>query len=205
MQRVGIIGGGAWGTALAQVLRRAGREVVIWARESEVVAAINESHANPLFLPEVALDSGIVATAALDVAARADALLLTTPAQHLRAICIALAPYVKGSVPVVICTKGIEERGGALMSEVVASSLPQAALAVLSGPTFAGEVARGLPTAVTLATSDAALGQRLIAALGTREFRPYLRAAAAQFAPEHQTLTEKLFRKQPTVSPIPKD
>src|SRR5579864_2160870 len=105
MQRVGIIGGGAWGTALAQVLRRAGREVVIWVRESEVVAAINESHANPLFLPEIALDPGIVATAALDVAARADVLLLTTPAQHLRAICVALAPHVNGSMPVVICTK----------------------------------------------------------------------------------------------------
>jgi len=174
MQRIGLIGGGAWGTALAQVLRRAGRDVVIWAREADVVDAINRSHANPLFLPGVALDPGIVATAELGAATQADGLLLTVPAQFLRDICTALAPLLPAHIPVVICTKGIEEGSGALMSEVVASCLPQAALAVLSGPTFAGEVARGLPTAVTLAAADAALGQRLIAALGTREFRPYL-------------------------------
>ena len=174
LQRIGVIGGGAWGTALAQVLRRARRDVVLWAREDEVVAAINERHTNPLFLPDVALDAGIVATSALAVAARADALLLTVPAQHLRAVCGAFAPQVAAGLPVVICTKGIEEGAGALMSEVVAASLPQAALAILSGPTFAGEVARGLPTAVTLATADAALGEELIAAIGTREFRPYL-------------------------------
>ena len=174
MQRIGVIGGGAWGTALAQVLRRAGRDVVLWAREDEVVAAINERHTNPLFLPEVALDAGIIATSALDVAARAEALLLTVPAQHLRAVCAALGPHVAAGLPVVVFTKGIEERSGALMSEAIAASLPQAALAILSGPTFAGEVARGLPTAVTLATADAELGQSLIAAIGTREFRPYL-------------------------------
>jgi glycerol-3-phosphate dehydrogenase (NAD(P)+) len=174
MQRIGVIGGGAWGTALAQVLRRAGRDVVLWAREPEIVDAINRSHANPVFLPAVTIDPGIVATSELGVAARADGLLLTVPAQYLRDICFALAPLTPAHTPVVICTKGIEEGSGALMSEVVASSLPQAALAVLSGPTFAGEVARGLPTAVTLAASDAALGQRLIAALGTRAFRPYL-------------------------------
>jgi glycerol-3-phosphate dehydrogenase (NAD(P)+) len=174
MQRIGVIGGGAWGTALAQVLRRAGRDVVIWAREADVVDAINRSHANLVFLPGVTLDPGIAATTELGAAARADGLLLTAPAQYLREICLALAPLMPAQIPVVICTKGIEERSGALMSEVVASSLPQAALAILSGPTFAGEVARGLPTAVTLAASDAALGQRLIATLGTRAFRPYL-------------------------------
>lgn len=174
MQRIGVIGGGAWGTALAQVLRRAGRDVVLWAREADVVDAINRSHASPVFLPGVALDPGIVATSEIGVATRADGLLLTVPAQYLRDICTALAPLIPPQIPVVICTKGIEEGSGALMSEVVAASLPHAALAVLSGPTFAGEVARGLPTAVTLAAVDAALGQRLIAALGTREFRPYL-------------------------------
>jgi glycerol-3-phosphate dehydrogenase (NAD(P)+) len=173
MQRFGIMGGGAWGTALAQVLRRAGRDVVIWALEAEVVAAINTSHANPFFLPGIALDAGIRATSDLADAARADALLLVAPAQHLREMCKALAPSLPTRISVVICTKGIEEETGALMSEVVAASLPQAALAVLSGPTFAAEVANGLPTAVTLAARDAALGQRLIAALGTREFRPY--------------------------------
>jgi glycerol-3-phosphate dehydrogenase (NAD(P)+) len=170
---IGIIGGGAWGTALALTARRAGREVVLWAREAEVVAAINRDRVNPLFLPEVPLDPAIRATESLAEAAGADAVLLVAPAQHLRAVAAALAPHVKPNVPAVICTKGIEEKSGALMSEVVAASLPKTPLAVLSGPTFAAEVAQGLPTAVTLAVADAALGRRLIAALGTRSFRPY--------------------------------
>jgi glycerol-3-phosphate dehydrogenase (NAD(P)+) len=172
VQRFGIIGAGAWGTALAQVLRRAGRDVVLWAHEEETVAAINRDHVNAPFLPGIALDPAIVATTEL-AALRADVLLLAPPAQHLRAICAALAPAWHPS-PIVICTKGIEEASGALMSEVASASLPRAAVAVLSGPTFAAEVARGLPTAVTLAAADAGLGQRLIAAMGTREFRPYL-------------------------------
>jgi glycerol-3-phosphate dehydrogenase (NAD(P)+) len=175
MQRIGIIGGGAWGTALALTARRAGREVMLWAREAEVVAAVNRDHANPLFLPGVALDPGIAATGAMAEAARgADALLLVTPAQHLRTLVAALAPGLPPHLPLVICVKGIEEQSGALMSEVVAAVLPEAPLAVLSGPTFAAEVARGLPTAVTLASADRALGERLIGALGTRSFRPYL-------------------------------
>jgi glycerol-3-phosphate dehydrogenase (NAD(P)+) len=175
MQRIGIIGGGAWGTALALTARRAGRDVVLWAREAEVVAAVNRDHANPLFLPGVALEPGIVATADLVEAARgADALLLVTPAQHLRALVAALAPSLPPHLPLVICVKGIEEQSGALMSEVVAALLPESPLAALSGPTFAAEVARGLPTAVTLASADRGLGERLIAALGTRSFRPYL-------------------------------
>lgn len=173
MQRFGVIGGGAWGTALAQVLRRAGRDVVIWARETDVIAAINAGHNNPLFLPGVALDPSIRATGDLADAACADALLLVVPAQHLRETCQHLGPSLAPSTPLVICAKGIEEESGALLSEVVAADLRQAALAILSGPTFAAEVANGLPTAITLAASDAELGQRLIAALGTREFRPY--------------------------------
>jgi glycerol-3-phosphate dehydrogenase (NAD(P)+) len=173
MQRFGIVGGGAWGTALAQVLRRAGRDVVMWVREAEVVAAINMGHDNPLFLPGVALDPAIRATSDLAEVARTDALLLVAPAQHLRALCRQLGPSLAPATPIVICAKGIEEESGALLSEAVAASLPQAPLAVLSGPTFAAEVAKGLPTAITLAAVDAALGQRLIAAIGTREFRPY--------------------------------
>src|SRR5690348_9457817 len=174
IERIGIVGGGAWGTALALTAQRAGRRVTLWAREAEVVAAINRDHVNSLFLPGVPLDPAIRATAELGDAAAADALLLVAPAQHLRAVASGLARHVAAKTPVVICTKGIEEKSGALMSEIAAASLPGAAIAVLSGPTFAGEVARGLPTAVTLATEDAALGQRLIAALGTRSFRPYL-------------------------------
>ena len=174
MQRIGIIGGGAWGTALAQVLRRAGRDVLLWARESDVVSAINNDHTNPLFLPGVPLDRSIRATGDVAEVAHADALLLVAPAQHLREMGAALAKTLPPQTPVLICTKGIEEESGALMNEVLAAALPQAALAVLSGPTFAAEVAKGLPTAVTLATTDDELGQRLIAAIGTREFRPYL-------------------------------
>jgi glycerol-3-phosphate dehydrogenase (NAD(P)+) len=174
MQRFGIVGGGAWGTALALVLCGAGRDVLLWAREGEAVAAINRDHANPLFLPGVALDPGLVATGDLAEVAKVDVLLLVAPSQHLRETGAALAPHIAANLPVVICTKGIEEQSGALMSEVASAVLPRAALAVLSGPTFATEVAQGLPTAVTLACRDAALGHNLIAAMGTREFRPYL-------------------------------
>lgn len=176
MQTFGIIGGGAWGTALAQVLRRAGRDVVLWAREAEVVTAISTAAENPIFLPGIKLERGIRATSELAAAAQADAVLLTTPAQHLRAIATQLAPHLPKDVPLVLCTKGIEEKTGALMSEVAAAAVPGAPLAVLSGPTFAREVAAGLPTAVTLAATDAALGTKLVTALGGRSFRPYLSA-----------------------------
>ena len=176
MQRIGIVGGGAWGTALAVTARRAGREIVLWAREAEVVTAINQRHENPLFLPGIAVDPAIAATGDVAAAASADAVLLVVPAQHLRAVAGAIAPTLRPGAAVVICAKGVEEASGALMSEVVAAALPDARLAILSGPTFAGEVARGLPTAVTLATVDQALGGALIAALGTRSFRPYLSA-----------------------------
>jgi glycerol-3-phosphate dehydrogenase (NAD(P)+) len=174
MRRFGIIGGGAWGTALAQVLRRAEREVVLWAREAEVVDSINRARENPLFLPGVKLEAGIVATAQLAEAARAEAILLVPPAQHLRALARSLAPHLAKGTPIVICTKGIEEKSGALMSEAAADALPGMQLAVLSGPTFAAEVAMGLPTAVTLAVTDQALGKTLAEAFGTRGFRPYL-------------------------------
>jgi glycerol-3-phosphate dehydrogenase (NAD(P)+) len=172
IERVAVIGGGAWGTALAQTARRAGRDVMLWAREDEVVAAINRDHVNPLFLPGIALEPDIRAVGNLAEAVRdAETVLLAVPAQHLRAVTTALAPL---QTPIVICAKGVEERTGALLTEIVAATLPGVPFAVLSGPTFAAEVARGLPTAVTLASADAALGTRLAAALGTRSFRPYL-------------------------------
>ncbi len=172
--RIFIVGAGAWGTALAQTLVRGGREIVIWAHRAETAAAINRDHANPMFLPGIALDAGIRATAALAEAETADLVLFAPPAQHLRELAAALAPSPASRLPAVICSKGIEIASGALLSEIVAETLPAAPLAVLSGPTFAGEVARGLPTAVTLACRDAALGRRLVAALGSRTFRPYL-------------------------------
>ena len=175
MTGIAIIGGGAWGTALAGVARRAGREAVIWAREAEIVEAINGKHENTAFLPGVALDPGIRATADLaEAASGAKPVLLVAPAQHLRQVGEALAPHLAAGVPVVICAKGIERGSFALMSEALADAAPGTPLAVLSGPTFAREVAIGLPTAVTLAAADAAIGQGLAALLGGPTFRPYL-------------------------------
>ncbi len=174
MRRIAIIGAGAWGTALAAVAGRAGREVMLWAREAEVVAGINAGHENALFLPGVALDAAIAATGDLgEAVAGADALLMVAPAQHTRALAAELAACVGADIPVVICAKGIEEGTGALLSEVLEKALPGRVLAVLSGPTFAAEVAGGLPTAITLASVDRDLGERLMAALGGRHFRPY--------------------------------
>ncbi len=176
MKRVGIIGGGAWGTALAQVCRRAGLEVILWAREAEVAEAIAARHENPMFLPGVALDPAIVATTRLADVSGADFILAVVPAQHLRAVMVELAPDLRPGTPVVICAKGIEQRTLALMSEVVGESAPAAARAVLSGPSFAAEVAAGLPTAVTLAAADPALAQALAEAIASPAFRPYVSA-----------------------------
>jgi glycerol-3-phosphate dehydrogenase (NAD(P)+) len=174
MQKIAIIGAGAWGTALTTVARRAGRDVRLWAREPEVVAAVNESHENPVYLPGIALDPKIVATGDLGEAADgAEVVLLVTPAQHTRAVAVELAAHVPPSVPTLICAKGIEEGSGKLMSEVLAELAPGRAAGVLSGPTFAGEVARNLPTAITLATDAEGLGRTLVKALGSKTFRPY--------------------------------
>lgn len=173
--RVAVIGGGAWGTALAQTVRRAGAEVRLWARETEVVAAINATHENALFLPGVALDPAIVATNDLAAAVGGvDALVLVAPAQHLRIVARTLRATLDPAVPIVTATKGVEVATCATMGEVLTVELPENPHAVLSGPTFAIEVARGLPTAVTLAATDAALGRALVETLGTPSFRPYL-------------------------------
>ncbi len=174
-RRIGVLGGGAWGTALAQVVARSGHATTLWAREPEVVAAIAAGRENTPFLPGIALDPAIRATADLADLRDSDAILLVAPAQHLRAATRDLARALGDrKPPVVLCAKGIETGSGALMTEVAADTLPGCAQAVLSGPTFAIEVARGLPTAVTLACTDAALGARLVRALGSPTFRPYL-------------------------------
>jgi glycerol-3-phosphate dehydrogenase (NAD(P)+) len=170
---IGVIGGGAWGTALAQVAARGGQPVTLWAREPEVVDAINHAHENSLFLPGLPLDRNVIATSDLAQTATADALLLVAPAQHVRAMLRGLKPHLPSSTPLIICAKGIEQGSGLLMGEVVADVLPGQPLAVLSGPTFAHEVARGLPTAITLACADESLGKQLIARLGQPAFRPY--------------------------------
>lgn len=173
MQSIGVVGGGAWGTALAATAHRAGRDVTLWAREEEVVASINQSGRNGLFLPDIELE-GVRATGDLGEMAGQDALLLVVPSQFLAAVCRSLKPHLAPTVPVVLCAKGVELTTGRLMSELVAEELPGAPLAVLSGPTFAAEVGKGLPTAITLAAADPALANRLAAALGGPMFRPYV-------------------------------
>jgi glycerol-3-phosphate dehydrogenase (NAD(P)+) len=173
MKRAGVIGGGAWGTALAQVCARAGLETALWAREAEVVADVNALHENRLFLPGVPLDPAIRASRDFVDLARADLLLAVAPAQHLRATLSGVAGMIPAGLPVVLCAKGIEQGSLKLMTEVLAETAPQAAPAVLSGPSFAAEVARGLPTAITLACPDEALGTALAEAIATPTFRPY--------------------------------
>jgi glycerol-3-phosphate dehydrogenase (NAD(P)+) len=174
--RVGVLGGGAWGTALAQVAARAGLEPRLWAREPDVVAGVNAAHENPLFLPGVALDPAVRATADLAALAGCDVIFAVVPAQHLRGVLQNAAQHLRPGVPVVLCAKGIEQGSLKLMTEVLAETLPAAAPAVLSGPSFAAEVARGLPTAITLAAPDADLARRLAEAIATPAFRPYLSA-----------------------------
>ena len=174
MKRIGVIGGGAWGTALAATAARAGRTVTLWAREPDVPADINDHHENQRFLPGVPLDPAIRATDDLSEAAEADLLLLVTPAQNLAAIVEELTQAADPMPPCVVCAKGIERQTGALMSDAVGRVAPGLPLAALSGPTFAREVAQGLPAAVSLACEDAVLGQAAVEALGGPAFRPYL-------------------------------
>ena len=171
MNKLAVIGGGAWGSALAQVAARAGREVLLWAMESDVVEAINGAHENPIFLPGIALDPAIRATGDLEETGDCNAWLVVTPAQHMRAV---LEQAPRCDVPRVLCSKGIEEHRGELLHQVAAGACPGAPVAVLSGPTFAHEVARGLPTAVTLAAEDEAVARELRSALAQPTFRIYL-------------------------------
>jgi glycerol-3-phosphate dehydrogenase (NAD(P)+) len=171
IQRIAVIGGGAWGTALAQVAANAGRDVLLWAMEDDVVDAINSGHENCVFLPGIALDRAIRATADLDEIGSADAWLVVTPAQHMRSV-LERAP--RCDVPRILCSKGIEENRGELLHTVAAEACPGAAMAVLSGPTFAHEVARGLPTAVTLAAEDRKVAEQLRDAIARPTFRIYI-------------------------------
>jgi glycerol-3-phosphate dehydrogenase (NAD(P)+) len=169
--RLGVIGGGAWGTALAQVAAAGGGEVLLWAREAEVVESVNARHENEIFLKGVPLQPTIRAIRDLSALESCDALLVVAPAQHLRAVLGGLGGRGR---PLVLCAKGIEDSTGLLMHEVAAQARPGSPIGVLSGPTFAHEVAAGLPTAVTLAVEDEALGERLIARIARPAFRPYL-------------------------------
>ncbi|WHU01533.1 MULTISPECIES: NAD(P)H-dependent glycerol-3-phosphate dehydrogenase [unclassified Sphingomonas] len=168
--KIGVIGGGAWGTALAQVAARGEQDVLLWAREPEVVESVNARHSNDLFLANVPLSPSIRATGNLADLAGMEALLVVAPAQHVRAV---LSETPVGNTLLVLCAKGIEAGTKLLVGEVAHQVAPDAPLAVLSGPTFAHEVAAGKPTAVTLACEHEALRTRLSDRLAGPAFRTY--------------------------------
>jgi glycerol-3-phosphate dehydrogenase (NAD(P)+) len=169
--KIGILGGGAWGTALAQIASAGDRETLLWAMEDQVVDAINDCHENALFLPGVPLNPAIRATTHISQLDECDAWLVVTPAQHMREV-LNRAPEC--DIPIVLCSKGIEEQSGELLHKVAAEACPGAQVAVLSGPTFAHEVARGLPTAVTLAAEDLVLAEQLRDRIAQPTFRIYV-------------------------------
>jgi len=169
--KLGIIGGGAWGTALAQVASAGERETLLWALEPDVVEAVNGRHENPVFLAGVPLNPAIRATSNLTELDGCDAWLIVTPAQHMRAV---LEGAPRCDKPLILCSKGIEEASGELLHRVARQACPNAPVAVLSGPTFAHEVAKGLPTAVTLAAEDAALAKQLRDRIAQPTFRIYV-------------------------------
>ena len=168
--RFGVIGGGAWGTALAQLLAAEGAPVRLWARESEVVADVNAAHENRLFLPGNPLSPSLTATGSFADLADCDALLVVVPVQHMRAVLTDLGPDHR---PLVLCSKGMEAGTLAWPVDIVAALNPATPVAVLSGPTFAHEVAAGKPTAVTLAARTPELAEALARAIARPHFRPY--------------------------------
>jgi glycerol-3-phosphate dehydrogenase (NAD(P)+) len=172
IQTISVLGGGAWGTALAQSCARAGRSVTLWEHEPGNAASL-ETKRESLFLPGVRLDDSIKVTRDLAAAARADAILLVVPAQAMRAVCTALAKVLTAPTPLIACAKGIEHGTHKFMTEIIADSVAVAMPAILSGPSFAADVARGLPTAVTLAASDGKLAGDLAQAIASASFRPY--------------------------------
>lgn len=173
-QHIGVIGAGAWGTALAQTAALAGRNVSLWSFEQDVADAINTKHENTVYLPDIALSDAVDAVTAISDLDACDAILAVAPAQHLRRVLEGFLPYARDGVPIVLCAKGIEQSSLSLMTDVLHETIPRALPAVLSGPSFAIDTAKGLPTAVTLACTNETVGNALIEALGTSRFRPYL-------------------------------
>jgi glycerol-3-phosphate dehydrogenase (NAD(P)+) len=174
IERIGILGAGAWGTALAIAAGRAGRAVRLQAHDPDLARSIEHERRNERYLPGIDIARNVVVTADITAAVEgADAVLLACPAQHLRQVLRGALVGWRPGVPAVICAKGIEQRTGALLSQVVEQTLPGVPVCVLSGPSFAAEVARDMPTALTLASTEARLRQSLLAALGTPALRIY--------------------------------
>lgn len=173
IEKISVIGAGAWGTALAQASIAAGRDVTLYARDTLLAANILKERENKIYLAGVPLSEKMRATADIQAAVEnADLILMVTPVQYMRATLQNLAPYMKAGVPLVNASKGIEITTGYLPSEIAAEILPQNSYAILSGPTFADEVARGQPSAITLATADPN-GKQWAKSLGNRIFRIY--------------------------------
>ena len=172
INRISVLGGGAWGTALALTCARAGRDVTLWEHEPGNAESL-EKKRESRFLPGVRLDDGIKVTRALAEAARANAILLVVPAQAMRSVCTALAKVMSGPTSLIACAKGIEHGTHKFMTEIIAECVPKAAPAILSGPSFAADVAHGMPTAVTIASADAELAGALANAINSGTFRPY--------------------------------
>ena len=173
-QKIGVVGAGAWGTALAQTLSRTGRDVTIWSFEPDCAEAINKRHVNECYLDGVALDPKLRATSNPADLTGSDAILSVAPAQHTRATLAAFVPHIAAGMPVLLCSKGIEISSRAFMADVLRDVMPDVIPAILSGPSFAADVARGLPTAVTLACADETIGAALVEACAAPTFRPYL-------------------------------
>ncbi len=173
IRTLAVVGGGAWGTALATAAARAGRDVQLWVHETKVAEEINETNENKTYLPGIALDPAIKATSDMGNLIGTDAYLLVPPAQHLRAVTTKLHEILQQGSLVAVCAKGIEQNSGKLMSEILKETLPDAVPAILSGPSFAADVARGLPTAVTLACAEEEAAIALADAIGSPTFRPY--------------------------------
>ena len=182
--RIAIIGSGSWGTALATVARRAGRDVVIWGRDADTIDAIRTRNENPKYLPEVALPDGIEATTDMaEALAEADAVLIVTPSTTLRDICALMRPHLRPGTPVALCAKGIEARTGLLLGEAAAMELPGHPIGALSGPTFAKETVMGHPTAATVAFDfsyhdrlepSKSPAARMAISMSSESFRPYI-------------------------------
>ncbi|GJL92683.1 NAD(P)H-dependent glycerol-3-phosphate dehydrogenase [Hyphococcus sp.] len=172
---LGVIGGGAWGTALASLCAANGVATTLWAREESVIRAINDTHENTDFLPGVPLPEALKAAESLSMASECEAILFVVPAQFARPVLAELRSATDGQpIPVALCSKGIERDTGLMMTEVMGTVWPEAGPAVLSGPSFARDVAMGMPTAVTLACADVSIGARWVATIGAPHFRPYL-------------------------------
>lgn len=172
--QLAVIGGGGFGTALACVASRAGNRVILRARDPGLAAAINRDHVNSAYLPGIMLAADVFATTDSALLGTADAVLLAIPAQFMRVTLSEQVSFLRPGAPLLICAKGIEKESHMLMHEIVEQVAPGHPHAILSGPSFAADIARGLPTAVTLACADTALGGRLAQRIATQSFRPYV-------------------------------